>query len=74
MATPKKTEQELLDFALAQVPETGEIVYRDLWDKIRKSDYPEAASMLPELKKRGLVTAKVEHIGGVVKHTYQRAG
>lgn len=66
------SEQELLDFALSQVPETGEIDYRQLHQTIRQSDNPEAVSMLPELKRRGLITAKVAFTADGVKHTYSR--
>lgn len=71
--TEKLNEQQLLDFALSQVPLTGEIVYSELRDKIRASANPEAVAMLPELKRRGYVTGKVvANPDNTIRHTYAR--
>lgn len=72
MPTKRMTEQELMDFALSQVPDTGEIPYRELHEKIRQSDNPEAVQMLPELKRRGLLKARVEVTPDGVQHAYTK--
>lgn len=64
--------QQLMDFALEQVPVTGEINYADLHAKIRASAHPEATQALTELKKRGMLTAKLEATPTGIKHTYAR--
>lgn len=74
MATERLNTQELYDFALSFVPATGEISYRDLHAAIRASEHPEATAMLPELKKRKAVTARVSVENGVLSHTYSRGG
>lgn len=64
--------QALYDHALSFVPTTGEIDYATLYANIQASEYPQAVSMLPELKRRGAVRSSLEVTNGVKKHTYSR--
>lgn len=71
MARP--SVQELTDLALSKVPPTGEIQYSELYEAVR-AENPDALQMLPELKKRGVLKARLEFVDGEIRHYYSRVG
>lgn len=72
--TSRPDIQALYDHALSFVPASGEIDYATLHANILASENPQAVNMLPELKKRGAVVARIEVVDGVKTHTYRRSG
>ena len=64
--------QELMDIALNEVPEVGEIPYQTLVDNVRALN-PDAVQFIPKLKAEGKLKARLEWSanGGIV-HVYSR--
>lgn len=63
---------ELMTAAVQAVPETGEIPYTELIDKLVAEGNKDAVPFIAEAKKRGFLVAKLRFVDGVVHHTYTR--
>ena len=66
---------QLMNTALAAIPETGEIEVPTLVQNLKTSGNGDAVPFLRELKVRGVIKAKLVALdGGGVRHTYERVG
>lgn len=71
----RPNDEELAQQALDILPENGEeVTYREWYDAIRTSEFPEATRMIRALQKQAKISQRLEaQEDGSIRHTVRRA-